>query len=235
MHLVYIDDSKDGKMACFSALSIPEDQWNAALDHLVNMRRHMRDSDGVFVRKEIHATEFVSGRGRLAPNFVPKAARARLFDYMLSSISMMPGAQLFNAAARSTHEERLFEYLLNRINVNMSKSGSRALIISDEGKNYDAMLRRIRRHNPIPSMYGQWGDGRRTKSIKADLILEDIVYRDSAKSLFVQMADCCAYALLRRENPIASKTKYGLDKSFYNLEPIMVKAANGKDPYGVIR
>ena len=65
--------------------------------------------------------------------------------------------------------------------------------------------------------------------------MEDISYRDSARSLFVQMADFCAYALLRRENPIPPKTKYGLDQSFYICEPIMVKQANGRDPYGVIR
>lgn len=34
------------------------------------------------------------------------------------------------------------------------------------------------------------------------------------------VSDFCAYALLRQERPIASKTKYGLDQAFNLLEPI---------------
>lgn len=148
---------------------------------------------------------------------------------------MMPDAQLINAAVPLAEENRAFERLLNRINVNMRKAGSTAVIFSDEGKNYDAMLRRMRRHNFIASHFGQWPGGVPAKNIPLDRILEDLVYRDSKRSLFIQAADWCGYALLRRENPIPSKTKLGLDQSFYILEPIMVKAAHGADPYGVIR
>jgi hypothetical protein len=69
----------------------------------------------------------------------------------------------------------------------------------------------------------------------ADRLLEDLVYRDSARSIFIQAADACAFALLRRERPIPSKTALGLDQSFYILDRIMVKQAFGPDPYGVIR
>ncbi|WP_374625470.1 DUF3800 domain-containing protein [Devosia sp.] len=79
------------------------------------------------------------------------------------------------------------------------------------------------------------GVGNPSKNIPADRILEDIVYRDSARSIFIQAADACAYALLRRERPIASKTVLGLDQSFFILERIMVKQAYGRDPYGIIR
>lgn len=235
MHLIYIDDAKDDRLACFSAISIPEETWQRCLDHLIGMRRQMRASDNIYIRHEIHATDWVGGRGRLAPHFIAKGTRVRLFNYILSSVAMLPGAQLFNAANRRGHEERLFEWLLNRINVNMRKASSRAILISDEGKSYDFMLRRMRRVNYIPSKFGAWGGGSMSKNITIDRILEDISYRDSARSLFIQMADCCAYALLRRENPIASKTKYGLDQSFFICEPIMVKRANGLDPHGVIR
>ena len=117
----------------------------------------------------------------------------------------------------------------------MTKASSRCLIISDEGKSYDAMLRRMRRYNPISSRMGQWEGGASYKQIPIDRIVEDISYRGSGRSLFIQAADCCAYALLRRENPLPSKTRLGLDQSFFILEPIMVKRANGRDPYGIIR
>jgi len=73
------------------------------------------------------------------------------------------------------------------------------------------------------------------KNIPTDRILEDISYRDSARSILIQAADCCAYALLRRERHLESKNALGLHQSFYILEPIMVKQAFGKDPYGIVR
>jgi len=41
--------------------------------------------------------------------------------------------------------------------------------------------------------------------------------------------DFAAYALLRRERPVASKRRYGLDKAFDLLYPILVREATRKD------
>ncbi len=235
MHFVYIDDSKDAKLACFSALLIPADRWRDSLDHLLGVRALMNKSDGIYIRKEIHATDWNGGKGRIAPDFVNKTRRAALFDFFLTGIAMMPSAQLINAAVPHHEEDRAFEWLLNRINVNMTKAGSRAVIFCDEGKNFDGMLRRLRRFNYVPSRLGTWGNGASSKNLTLGRILEDIVYRDSSKSLMIQAADCCGYALLRHENPIPSKTAYGLDQSFKVLSPILVTAANHRDPLGIIR
>ena len=235
MHFIYIDDSKDWERACFSALIVPAVLWSDCLDWLVGLRRQLKATDGIHIRKEIHATDWIGGKGRIGINFVDKQRRARLFDAILSSFTMMPGAQLINASVPLAEENRAFERLLNRINVNMRKAGSTAVIFCDQGKSYDALLRKMRRHNFIASRFGAWGAGESAKNIPLDRVLEDIVYRDSKRSLFIQMADCCGYALLRREHPIPSKTLLGLDQSFYILEHIMVKAAFGSDPYGIIR
>jgi hypothetical protein len=126
---------------------------------------------------------------------------------------------------------------LNRINKNMEKADSQALIISDEGKSYDKLYRRMRRHNFIPSSIGKWETGSISKNIVFDRVVEDIVYRDSERSLFIQAADGCAYSVLRSESPIPSKTALGLDQSMLILEPIMVKAAFARCPkrLGIIR
>lgn len=79
-------------------------------------------------------------------------------------------------------------------------------------------------YNPIPSKYGLWLDtGEAYKNIPIDRILEDPLFKDSEQSYFIQLVDFCAYALLRRERPIHSKTKYGLDKAFDILSPILVR------------
>lgn len=235
MHVIYIDDSGDDKLTCLAAISVPIDRWHECLTHLVEIRKTLARLNGVYIRKEVHATDWLGGKGRLGKRIVRIPERVSLYNYLLAGVTMMPGAQLFNAALSRGQEERAFERLLNRINVNMTKSGSYAFLISDEGKKYDSMLRRMRHFNYIPSRIGAWADGSPAKNIPLNRIIEDINYRDSKHSLFIQSADCCAYALLRRENPIPSKTRLGLDRSFYILEPIMVTAANRKDQHGVIR
>ena len=234
MHIVYIDDSKDLQLACFSALIIPAGRWPDALDVLIDLRRDMKRTDGVFVRKEIHATEWNAGKGQIAPRRISKQRRARLFDRYLDGITRIPGLQIINAAGPCAQEERLFERLLMRIQVNMEKSNSRAVVFSDEGKNYDSLLRKMRRVNYVPSKFGAWENGKSKKNIVANRINEDIVYRDSARSFFIQAADCCAYALLRYRNPVPSKTALGLDRSFLILESVLVKQANARDPFGIV-
>ena len=234
MHLVYIDDSKDGHKVCFSALLIPVDQWQAGLEHLHGTRRQMRESDGAYIRVEHHATDWLGGRGHIATQVIPKGARARLFKFVLSAIARMPGAQLINAAGTKANEDRLFERLLNRIHVNVTKAGSHALIISDEGKSYDAQLRRLRKHNIIRGRYLMSDGNFPLVNMPLKLIVEDPVYRDSSRSFFIQAADFCAFSLLRFRHPTPTTIVSGIDQAFRILEPICVKAAFYRDPLGII-
>jgi hypothetical protein len=235
MHFVYIDDSGDGSIACFSALIIPADGWRPSLNHLLGVRRQMRDSDRIRMKAEMHATDWNGGKGKIARVPIPKQRSAQLFDFFLSGISTLPAAQLINVAVPAAQQTRGFDWLLTRIQNNMRYAGSNAVIFCDEGKSYDSLRRRLGQYNYIPSRRGEWEDGAQARNMPIDRILEDIVYRDSARSIFIQAADACAYALLRRERPIPSKTALGLDRSFYILERIMVKQASRYDPYGIVR
>ena len=55
MHLIYIDDSRDEEVCVFSVLIIPAGQWRACFEQLRTFRRSLKDSDGIFIRKELHA------------------------------------------------------------------------------------------------------------------------------------------------------------------------------------
>jgi hypothetical protein len=237
MHICYIDDSGDDKVRVFSALALPVDGWSVALNQFHDYRRALKKRDGIYVRVEFHATEFVSGRGRIAPTAIPKGARCRIFDETLIEITKLPGVHLFNAAAPKTEETRIFERMLNRINRTMVAWDSKCILVSDEGKDYTRLLRKMRVHNPIPSQFQIWPDGSPNKNIVLDRIIEDLFFRDSRRSYFIQMADFCAYALLRSENPLPSKNKYGLNKSFDLLTPICLPQCFAKDPrkLGIIR
>jgi len=237
MHFCYIDDSGDDKTRVFSVLGVPTSEWRNCFSQIRDFRRELRDRLGIYVTVEFHATEFVGGRGRIAPTDVFKGTRCRIFNETLGRISSLPGVRLFNASGPKAFESRIYERLLTRIDRTMKEWGSQAILISDEGKDYTWLLRKMGVVNFIPSKYGSWSTGTPAKNIKVEYILEDIFFRKSDRSYFIQLADFCAYALLRSENPIASKAKYGLDKSFDLLKPICTPECFAKDhrKLGIIR
>lgn len=237
MFFVYIDDSGDEKTRCFSALVIHESQWKASHAAIKQHRRALKISDAMLVTKELHATDFVAGRGRVGPQIVPKGRRCEIFRQTLELVASLPHIKMFNAISARANEQELFERLVNRVNRTMSEWKSRALIVHDEGKDFTPLVRRMAVYNPIRSKFGAWEDGKETKNFPTDRILEDIVFRKSHQSDLIQMADFCAYALFRSEFPLESKAKYGLDKAFEALHPICIKAACSTDAkrLGIIR
>ena len=133
---------------------------------------------------------------------------------------------------------RAFERMVNRVNRTLESWGSYAVLISDKGNEiaYTRLLRRMNVFNPIPSAFGVWADtGDRFRNIPITRIIEDPFFKDSRQSYFLQLVDFAAYSLLRRERPLASKNKYGLNTAFPILQPILVIEANRRDPEGVIR
>ena len=238
MHLIYIDDSKDEEICVFSALAVPIDQWHAAFRQVRDFRRQLRKAYGIYVHKELHAWKFVSGRGRPSDRVVTKGQRAAIFKDMLRLLTNLPGVRLFNAVFPRKQDEKAFERMLNRIDRALQAWGSHAVLVCDKGKEiaYTRMVRRMYVYNPIPSQYGVWLDtGQSWKNIPLERIVEDPFFKDSAQSYFIQLVDFAAYALLRRERPVPSKTRYGLDKAFNLLVPILVREATRKDPEGIIR
>jgi hypothetical protein len=237
VHFCYIDDSGDDNTRVFSAVAVPSHEWRNCFSLVRDFRRDLKNRFGIYVTVEFHATEFVGGRGKIAAKDIFKGTRCSLFKETLTKIASLPGVRLFNAAAPKAFEARIYERLLNRINRTMKEWDSHAIIVSDEGKDYTGLLRKMGVHNYIPSMFGAWPTGKATQNITVEYILEDIFFRDSARSYFIQLADFCAYALLRSERPIPSKTKYGLDKAFDRLAPVCTPECFGKDPrkLGIVR
>jgi len=238
MHLVYIDDSGDEVVSIFSALAIPADQWQSAFATVRQFRRDIKKKDGIYVHEELHAWKFVSGRGNIADRIVPKGRRCQIFKEALSMVATLPGSRLFNAVFPAKDEDVAFERLVNRINRTLQAWDSRAVLICDQGKEtaYTRLCRRMHVYNPIPSRYGVWLDtGEQRRNVPIDRIIEDPFFKPSGQSYFIQLVDFCAYSLLRRERPIASKTKYGLDQAFNLLATSLVREATRRDPEGIIR
>ena len=237
MHLIYIDDSRDESLCVFSALAIPAEKWKGNFKAVKDFRVRLKEQHGIFMRAELHATDLVAGRGRISGNAVFKGTRCRIFHEAIQLTASLDSVRLFNSCMEVKKEPWAFERLLNRINRTMKAWGSRALILSDAGKEseYTRLCRKMGVYNPIPSRFGEWPDGKETKNIPLEYVVEDPIFKDSRRSYFVQLADLCAFALLRRENQIPSRNRYGIHQAFDQLDPILVKEANGKDAQGIIR
>jgi hypothetical protein len=99
----------------------------------------------------------------------------------------------------------------------------------------------MRVYNPIPSNVGIWKDtGQATRNITLDRFLEDPFFKESRSSnfiqladFFIQLADFIAYALLRMERPIPSRTSLGYDQMYSVLDAIVFKECNRNDPRGL--
>jgi hypothetical protein len=115
----------------------------------------------------------------------------------------------------------------------------RAVIVADQGRESEITkaLRRMSVYNPVPSQYGQWGGGRRAQNIAVQRIIEDPVFKQSHQSYMIQLADCVAYSLLKREvEPTANVKKYGIHKMFdAQLAGSCFTKASPRDPLGIVR
>ncbi|MCC6475735.1 DUF3800 domain-containing protein, partial [bacterium] len=192
MKLIYIDDSADEKQYVFSALCIPDVTWKASFDKLRDQRKEFRSRFGVLVRKEFHATDFVAGRGQLSTvRTVTKHERSIMFREAIENIAALPGIRIINACDSKSQRLRLFERLLNRINILLKKSSEKGLLIVDEGSEgeYLRLARKMGVYNPIPSKYGNWiGEQGKHTNLPINEVVEDPFFKDSRSSFFLQAA-----------------------------------------------
>lgn len=100
---------------------------------------------------------------------------------------------------------------------------------SDE-KKLNALLRRMRAFNPVPS---QQSSGYRNLQIRT--IIEDPNYRDSSHSYFIQSVDVTAFLLYQHLAPSAYMKKKSGQNYFGRLASIVCKHASPRDPLHIVR
>jgi Protein of unknown function (DUF3800) len=115
---------------------------------------------------------------------------------------------------------------------------TQALIIADEGRDIEItrVLRKMNVHNPIPSAFGRWPEGA-VRNTPTEKIIEDPIFRQSQMSYLLQLVDCVAFALLKKEvPPTPNIKKYGIHKMFDAVLPsACIKGASRSDPLGIVR
>ena len=240
--IAYIDESYDTTTFVMSALVIPTHSWRAAFTHLQSYRKYLKQRYGIFTSKEFHATDFVAGRGRIAPSPIPKGLRAQIFREYLQVHNALPGAAIISGcwstvgSSQNEIHARAFARIQERLQRRCVELDSQILSIVDEGRaaELQKVARRSKIWNPVGSQFGAWEDGSAFKNIPNDRLIEDPVFKPSHQSYFLQSADFIAYALLKSEVPATPHVaRYKLAEVYELLEPICVKRASRKDPRGL--
>ncbi len=275
VRLFYVDESYDDNKFCLSAIGIRHSDWHECFSRIRQHRALLKQDFGIFLRKEIHAHEFVSGRGRISEQIIGKHQRSRIFDQLLSSVAQFPNVMLINICldvkGRKDPQLDAWDRLTNRIErtmlefekreiplrrdlvaklptdyadryqveVRLNSYRPRAIIFADEGREPEItkVMRKMSVFNPIPSQFGEWKAGKATQNIPIERVIEDPIFKKSHQSFFLQLADCVAFALLKREVVGTQNIKkYGINKMFeHRLSGICYKKASPKDPLGIVR
>lgn len=277
VRIFYVDESYDDKKFCLSAIAIRHTEWNECFNLVREHRKQLKQDYGIFLRKEIHATDFIAGRGRISDRGIGKWERSRLFLGLLQLVARLPKVFCFNVCLNvSEHTDpqmKAWDRIINRIErtmlefenreiplrrslVNESSASisqesadklrerlnsyrARSMIIADEGRELDIRraFRKMSVFNPIPSKFGAWDTGQITRNITTDRLIEDPIFKHSDQSYFIQLADCIAFSLLKRETTIRPKIKkYGINEMFdQTIAGICYKKASPRDPLGIVR
>jgi hypothetical protein len=145
--------------------------------------------------------------------------------------------EALNSAANS--EIAISDLDMESIATRLKLFRSRAIVFSDEGREREITraFRKMSVINHIPSQFRIWPDGKATKNIPARRIIEDPIFKPSHSSYFLQVADCVAFALLKREvAPTGNIEKWSINKMFEkHLANICFLPACAKDPLGIVR
>lgn len=235
MWFAYIDESKDdGGFYIYTALVMNGEKWRIAFDKVKDFRRSLRDEYGIHMSHELHAWKFAAGKGQIGNRPILKPERAEIFRRVMKFIADSRCFLVVSSCHRI--EQYAFERLMNRINRTAQGKDKNVLLFFDQGEEVEITkrIRRMRVHNPIPSKFGTWaGSDKVTKSIPLERCVEDPIFKDSKASYFVQLADFCAYALLRMERPKPSRTSLGYDTMYEELRPVSRRITNPSDPKGM--
>lgn len=239
MWFAYLDESKENNdFYVYCALIVDASQWHEAFQLLKDARARLKKRRGVYMTQELHAWKFAAGKGQIANHPILKPERAEIFRRVLSFVA--EHSEFFKVfGSVNTNEFYAFDRIMNRINRTAEEQNQQVLLICDKGQEaeFTRRMRKMRVHNPVGSKFRFWPTGKATKNIPTKQILEDPFFKDSEASYFIQVVDFCAYALLRMERPIPTRTALGYDTMYAELAPIVVKEANQNDPkeLGIIR
>jgi hypothetical protein len=254
MYLMYVDESGDcgldkspTRYFVLTGLVIHELRWRPYVERLIAFRREMKMQFGLHQREEIHASAMINSPGPLLRirrndrltiirSFADEIAAlsdVTIINIVVDKASKQAGYDVFEMAWKTLIQR--FENTLSRRNfAGPANPDERGMLFPDntDDKKLRALLRKMRRYNPIPNQ-ATYGTGYRNVALTA--VVEDPNFRDSKHSYFVQAADTAAFLLYQKLAPNGYMRKKSGQNYFNRLDPVLCKVAAIADPQGIVR
>jgi len=227
-----------------------EMRWNDLLESLINFRKELRDSKGLKLREEIHAEKFINRPGPLKR--IPRNDRLDILKKCLDWAANEPDLNIITVRVDKVRvdKERVisdvfekawavfiqrFENTLSNHNFRgPSNPDDKGFIISDntDGKKLTALIRKMRRYNPIPNWGAMFEGGYRDIPLRN--IVEDPFFKDSAHSFFHQIVDVVSYSARQIYETNNYMRKKGGRNFYKRLLPVLVTQASRSNEYGIV-
>lgn len=251
MYFLYVDESGDTGLSgsptnyfCLSGLVFHELRWHETLESVINFRRKLRDDYGLKLREELHAAHYIHKPAELSR--IAKSMRLKLLRDVIDFQATLPDISIINVVVDKTTKsstDDIFEIawttLIQRFHNTISHKNfagpqnpdDRGMLIVDQTDEIKLrnLSRKMRRYNPIPSMYGG-----STLATPVTTIVEDAVHRNSQHSYFVQLADVNAYFLFQKFQCCSYVKKKGGRNYFSRLAPVLCRVASRTHPEGIV-
>lgn len=226
-----------------SGIILNIEKWQDTLDKIIGFRKTLRDKYGFLIRRELKGSSFFHlKKSSFFENTTYNSRKKRLSAYhfimreMMNVLSDVKVINLFLDKTKTSISPDLYfnvcwQNILERYEIFLTKNNGFGIFIPDEGneKELVRLTRKLRKFNPVTSHFGG------SYSFKTKSIVEDPFHRDSKDSYLIQLCDLIVHALYRREEPKGSFKKYNGDRLLNYLEPLFLKEATRKDPFGIIR
>jgi hypothetical protein len=211
MYFAYFDESGDpGRINSptlgfsLSAVLVHDKDWLNLLDNMKKYRGFLRDTFGLKLHDEIKANYMIHGKHafeKLSDDVRRRIYRG-LMRFQLKCEKIRTFAVVVKKQAGADYDVRLKAWTLaiERLERFGKSKNENLHVLPDSGSGdfVRGLIRKMRRHNIVPSAFGG-----KPLERNADNIIEDSSERLSHESYFIQLADLNAYAAYRCVFPIA--------------------------------
>ena len=249
MYLMYVDESGDPgivnsptKYFILSAIIFHESCWSSILDDLTGFKKLLKSRYGLLMKEEIHASVFLSGKSTTKNN-ISRNDRLDLLKKCINWLSDRTDMGIISICVDKTKNSDPFtkgwQILIQEFeNILLHKSfpglfnKDKGFIIADNtnGQKLTKLVGQMRRGSSV-SDKTQFNAGIRNTPLKA--IIEDPSFRESSRSLILQMADVVAYFARQAYEP----NNYMLSKgaaTFYGRLGSVINRKIASDTFQII-
>lgn len=251
MYFLYVDESGDTglnnsptRYFCLSGLVFHELRWHETLEAVIDFRRYLKSTYGLKLREEIHAAHYIHKPGKL--NRIVKSLRLKILRDIIDFESNLSDISIINVVVDKSNKKQtddIFEIawttLIQRFHNTISHKNfagpqnpdDRGMLIVDQTDEVKLrnLSRKMRRYNPIPSMFGS-----SSLAMPITTLVEDAVHRNSQHSYFIQLADVNAYFLFQKYQCCSYVKRKGGRNYFSRLAPVLCTVASRNHVEGIV-